>query len=256
MQGPGISLYGAAWAFFAALALCGVWPPDLASAAQYGERQAQSPQGAVTYWLFTASGEAKRPTVLILPGRQGAGPLFEAYSRYALKLADRGLDVCLVSYYGPGEAEAMTTLDTGGRRKMFAERAPVWTARIRAVADAVLAGPKSNGKLGIVGFSQGGYLGVACSAADQRVFALVVMYGGIPGLVAGNLRRLPPLLALHGQADQVVPFSEGSALVDAARSLGGFAELVAYPGEGHGFGPAASRDAGARAGSFLTLRLR
>jgi fermentation-respiration switch protein FrsA (DUF1100 family) len=99
-------------------------------------------------------------------------------------------------------------------------------------------------------------MGVACSAADERVSALVVMYGGIPGLLAGNLRRLAPLLAFHGQADQVVPFSEGATLVDTARSLGGFAELVAYPGEGHGFGPDASRDAGARAGSFLTLRLR
>lgn len=210
----------------------------------------------MTYWLFKASGEARHPTVLILPGRQGAEPLFEAYSRYASKLADRGLNVCLVSYYGPGEAQAMAALDAGGRRKMFAERAPVWTARIRAVGDAVLVGRKSNGKLGIVGFSQGGYMGVACSAADGRVSALVVMYGGIPGLLAGNLRRLPPLLAFHGQADQVVPFAEGAALVDTAKSLGGFAELVAYPGEGHGFGPAASRDAGERAGSFLTSRLR
>ncbi|WP_243357713.1 dienelactone hydrolase family protein [Fundidesulfovibrio terrae] len=256
MQRPGILRRGAEWAVLAALALGGVWAPVPASGMEGRELDVASAQGAVKAWLFQAPGEARRPTVLILPGRQGADPLFEAYSRYASKLAARGLDACIVSYYGPGEAEAMAALDQDGRRRMFAERAPVWAGRVRAVAGALLAGAKSNGRAGIVGFSQGGYLGVACAAADEHLSALVVMYGGIPGRLAGNLRRLPPLLAFHGQADQVVPFAEGAALVNTAKSLGGFAELVTYPGEGHGFGPAASRDARERTESFLLERLR
>jgi acetyl esterase/lipase len=73
------------------------------------------------------------------------------------------------------------------------------------------------------------------AAADPRISALVVFYGGIPDMVRDRLVRLPPLLALHGEADRIVPIAEGRELVERARALGGEAELIAYPGEGHGF---------------------
>ncbi|GLH75916.1 hypothetical protein SSBR45G_08240 [Bradyrhizobium sp. SSBR45G] len=72
--------------------------------------------------------------------------------------------------------------------------------------------------------------------------------------------HLPPLLALHGDADHNVPLSSGQALVEAARAVGGEAKLVVYPGMGHGFDVVATRpeatDALTRATSFLVEQLK
>jgi carboxymethylenebutenolidase len=72
------------------------------------------------------------------------------------------------------------------------------------------------------------------------------------------LRHLPPPLDLHGADDDRVPLREGQRLVAAARQLGGSAELVTYPGEGHGFdfsedSPAAT-DAHRRVAAFCVDR--
>jgi carboxymethylenebutenolidase len=42
---------------------------------------------------------------------------------------------------------------------------------------------------------------------------------------------------LHGDADQVIPVIAGHQLAALAEQVGAKAELVIYPGEGHGFGP-------------------
>jgi len=47
-----------------------------------------------------------------------------------------------------------------------------------------------------------------------------------------EIARLPPLLALHGDADQVIPIGQGRALVDRATALGGQGELIVYPVQG------------------------
>jgi dipeptidyl aminopeptidase/acylaminoacyl peptidase len=44
-----------------------------------------------------------------------------------------------------------------------------------------------------------------------------------------------PLLVFHGTDDPVVPLDQSSVLVERIRTAGSEAELVVYPGEGHGF---------------------
>jgi carboxymethylenebutenolidase len=73
----------------------------------------------------------------------------------------------------------------------------------------------------------------ATSARDPRIAALVVFYGFVPNGQRSRIDRLPPLLALHGDADDDVPLLLGQNLVSLAHQLGGRAELVVYPGEGH-----------------------
>ena len=91
------------------------------------------------------------------------------------------------------------------------------------------------GRVGLLGLSNGGFLAVGASALDPQISAIVVFYGGIPGPLRDGIKRLPPLLALHGEADTVIPIAEGRALVDHAKTLGGEAELVIYAGAGHAF---------------------
>jgi acetyl esterase/lipase len=50
-------------------------------------------------------------------------------------------------------------------------------------------------------------------------------------------KGLPPILALHGDADTVVPYEQSVNLTKAIKSAGGEAELITVPGGKHGFTP-------------------
>jgi acetyl esterase/lipase len=50
-------------------------------------------------------------------------------------------------------------------------------------------------------------------------------------------KGLPPILALHGDADQLVPYQQSVNLIKAIKSAGGDAELITVPGGRHGFTP-------------------
>jgi acetyl esterase/lipase len=51
-------------------------------------------------------------------------------------------------------------------------------------------------------------------------------------------KGLPPILALHGDADDVVPYEQSVALVKSLKNAGDDAELITVPGGRHGFTPA------------------
>jgi acetyl esterase/lipase len=50
-------------------------------------------------------------------------------------------------------------------------------------------------------------------------------------------KELPPILALHGDADQLVPYQQSVNLIKAIKGAGGDAELITVPGGKHGFTP-------------------
>ncbi|HEV2689065.1 MAG TPA: alpha/beta hydrolase [Bryobacteraceae bacterium] len=51
-------------------------------------------------------------------------------------------------------------------------------------------------------------------------------------------RGLPPVLAIHGDADTVVPYDQSVRLAKALKSAGSDAELITVAGANHGFEPA------------------
>jgi carboxymethylenebutenolidase len=218
----------------------------------------ETANGPMRATRLAAPDEAPRPAVLILHGRQGIEPLATAYGRYAADLAAAGMDAWVVSYYGAADAAAMNDPDRSQRSATFNARIGAWAKAIDDVAGFVLARKESSGRVGLLGFSNGGFLAVA-AAADPRISALVVFYGGILDVVRDNVVRLPPLLAVHGDADRTIPISDGRELVERARALGGEAELITYPGAGHGFDFAPhsriADDARSRAIAFLRSRL-
>jgi carboxymethylenebutenolidase len=170
------------------------------------------------------------------------------------------MDAFLVSYYSDADAAAMKSPDRPVRVAYFSGHLKNWANRVRDIVGFVLHREESSGKIGLLGFSNGGFVAVASAAADPRITALVVFYGGIAGVPKTGSVHLPPLLALHGDADRNVPLAEGTALVERARAQGGSAELVVYPGAGHGFDfdPTRSdaQDASGRALSFLQQQLK
>lgn len=53
--------------------------------------------------------------------------------------------------------------------------------------------------------------------------------------MAATVKHLPPLIALHGEADINVPIAEGRHLIELGKSVGAESEFVPYPGRAHGF---------------------
>jgi acetyl esterase/lipase len=49
-------------------------------------------------------------------------------------------------------------------------------------------------------------------------------------------KGLPPVLALHGDADETVPYDQSVRLIKALKAAGDDAELITVPGGKHGFG--------------------
>ncbi|WP_244549703.1 dienelactone hydrolase family protein [Bradyrhizobium erythrophlei] len=122
----------------------------------------------------------------------------------------------------------------------------------------VLAGADSSGRIGLLGFSLGGYVAAAAAARDERVSALAVLYGGMPDKITPQVKHLPPM-KLHCEADRNVPLASGEALVRLGKSVGAAAEIVRYPGKAHGFDFAdndpMTADAVNRVAGFFQVRL-
>jgi carboxymethylenebutenolidase len=72
-------------------------------------------------------------------------------------------------------------------------------------------------------------------AIEAQIFPFQSLYGAMPDAMLSEVKRLPPLIDLHGEADRNVPFAKGEELVKLAKAIGAEAELVAYPGKPRGF---------------------
>jgi len=110
-------------------------------------------------------------------------------------------------------------------------------------------------RIGLLGFSLGAYLALSNAAIDARIRVVVEFFGGLPKEMRFFMRRLCPVLILHGEADATVPVEEAYYLQKVLEKKGIAYEMQIYPGAGHGFSAEISRDAGLRTLSFLTKHL-
>jgi dipeptidyl aminopeptidase/acylaminoacyl peptidase len=90
-------------------------------------------------------------------------------------------------------------------------------------------------RIALLGFSLGAYLSLANSAIDHRVKAVVEFFGGMPKEMRLLMRRLCPVLILHGEADPTVPIEESYQLQKLLEKKGIPYEIKIYPSAGHGF---------------------
>lgn len=243
--------------FLVLFLLCSFLAPRQALCADVAVRSVMiaTPEHPVEARLFSAPGAHKRPAVVLLHGRGGLDRFQGYYEQFAQAIARAGMDAYVLSYYLGADQEQANAEDKTVRQAFFAKRLKAWSLLVRAVVDAALARPECSGSVGLLGFSQGGFLATAAASQDARIAALVVFYGGVPDTLRDSITHLPPLLALHGDADGVVPLEQGQALVALGRQLGQPAELVVLPGAGHGFKGPDAENAQQRTLAFLRQRL-
>jgi dienelactone hydrolase len=186
---------------------------------------------------------APTPAVVAL---HGAGGNVSGMERYAGALAAQGFAVYVLHYFdrtGTESADKPTIL----------RNFPLWMKTLWDAISFVETQPQiDRERIALLGFSLGAYLSLANSAIDHRVKAVVEFFGGMPKEMHLFMRRLCPVLILHGEADATIPVEEAYQLQKLLERKGIPYEIKIYPGTGHGFEDEAIwRDAGLRSLQFL-----
>lgn len=200
---------------------------------------------------FLPAGEGRHPVIMILHGSRGMKAEGEqVYRMTAAGLAARGYVAVLLHYF---DRTGTTSADIDMIHKNFA-------AWVQTVDDAVAAVGRmphvDPARIGLLGFSLGGYLSLAAASQNQGIAAVVEYFGGLPDVLVPTVRHMPPVLILHGDQDNVVPVTEARKVENLLRGLKLAHEARIYAGQGHGFTGLAAIDAAWRTVRFFDRHLR
>jgi carboxymethylenebutenolidase len=192
--------------------------------------------GDVQVRCYSAPGSAALPVIVLLHGASGFAPFSRHYESYATSLAAEGFRTCAVLYYSAADSSVIAGSDQAARSTLFQKRFMAWLATINDVVDALGKLPITESEnMGVLGFSQGGYLAVGVAGTNRRIKALAEFYGGFPGPLESQITQLPPTLIVHGDADTVIPVQEAHVMEAAATLRSTSVATKLYPGAGHGF---------------------
>lgn len=183
------------------------------------------------------------PAIIAL---HGAGGGVTGMQRYAALLAAQGFAVYVLRYFDRTGTESA---DKPAIMRNF----PLWMKTLWDAISFVQTQPQVDStRIALLGFSLGAYLSLANSAIDPRVKAVVEFFGGMPKEMKLFMRRLCPVLILHGEEDATVPVHEAYNLKKLLEQKGIPYEIKIYPGAGHGFEDQTIwQDAGERSLHFL-----
>ena len=104
-------------------------------------------------------------------------------------------------------------------------------------------------RLALVGFSQGCMMSLYVGVRRAKPVAQILGYSGrLIGaeLLAAEARSKPPVLLVHGTADEVVPFASLTHGEEALRAAGIPVETLSRPGLGHSIDEAGLSEGGKR----------
>ncbi len=233
--------------WLAAMGLSAGWFATSASAAEQKVERFKSGGRMVQIETFPAK-NADAPSVLVLHGSTGVEFGNRFIAEIARSFAGQGFNTHLLHYF---ERTGARYADDATIRTSF----PEW---LDAINDAVGFIQKIHPrvKIGIFGYSLGGYLAIAHAARDSRISAVVELAGGIDEASAALTKGFPPTLILHADRDTRVPISEGRKLEAALKKRGADVELHVYEGEDHLLQPTSYLDVLKRGAAFFRRHLR
>jgi carboxymethylenebutenolidase len=178
---------------------------------------------------YTISGSGKRPAILVLHGAGGTlldGPEMR---RVARQLAQAGNPIYLVHYFN--RTGTIFGLDAGMQKNFAA-----WLATVRDCIGFAQRDSADPSPVGIYGYSLGGFLALSAASDNPAVGAVVEHAGGAWNGKVELLKRMPPVLIVHGEKDQRVPFQKyAPPLVGVLRQRGATFKTRFFPEEGHVF---------------------
>ena len=186
------------------------------------------------------------PAVISLHGSGGG---FATMAEPAGQLAGQGFAVYVLHYF---DRTATTHADKATIFRNF----PLWMKTLwDAVSHVEQQAAVDSDRIALLGFSLGAYLSLSSATIDTRVKAVVDFFGGLPKEMKLFMRRIPPVLILHGEADPTVPVEEAYHLQQLLEKRGTPYEMQIYAGIGHDFSGEIWRDACLRCLAFLNRHL-
>ena len=203
--------------------------PRISAAVQVSKIEARSGGREIEIDKYIGSRGGRPPAILVLHG--AGGVLFDGpeMRRMAIHLAEAGNTAYLIHYFN--RTGTLFGLDAG-MQKNFS----VWLETIRDCITAVQRDHGDSSTIGIYGYSLGAFLAVAAASDNPAVGAVVEQAGGIWNGKTERIHKMSPVLVLHGEADQRVPFPKYALpLVKVLRMRGAIVQTRFFPGEGHGF---------------------
>lgn len=207
------------------------------------ERSFQSAGRTIQVEHFESAEGGKHPRILVLHG--AGGLIFDGpeMRRVARSLAEHGDSVDLVHYFN-------RTGTVFARDAAMQEHFEEWLDTVRTAITWAAADSRS--PVGIYGYSLGAFLAVAAASDNPRVVAVVEHAGGVWNNKLARIGAMPPLLVVHGRADQRVPFGKyAEPLLARLRNRSPRVETRIFANEGHGFSPAAMVEVKQRAEQFF-----
>ena len=190
---------------------------------------------------------APLPAVIAL---YGAGGNVSGMEHYAGVLAAQGFAVYLLHYFD------RTGTQYADKQIIF-RNFPLWMKTLWDAISFVEKQPQVDvARIALLGFSLGAYLSLSTSAIDPRVKIVVEFFGGMPKEMKLFMRRLCPVLILHGEDDLTVPVEEAFSLQKLLEKKEIPYEIKIYPGVGHSFDAKTWKDAGQRSLEFLQKYLQ
>jgi dienelactone hydrolase len=179
--------------------------------------------------LYLPRGSGPFPTLILLHGCGGIGPNLVGWAEW---LQWEGYAALLLDSFGGRGMRRIcgdSSVLTGGARASDVFAAAKYLATLPAVDPT---------RLGAIGWSHGGWTVLRSAAIedlypDVRLRGLVAFYPYCGDIA--SYRARPPLLVLHGEADDWTPVELCRYLADNARGDGRDVTLVVYPGAHHAF---------------------
>ncbi|HEX7968382.1 MAG TPA: prolyl oligopeptidase family serine peptidase [Stellaceae bacterium] len=116
--------------------------------------------------------------------------------------------------------------------------------------DALAARGLDESRLALVGFSQGTMMSLYVGLRRSKAPVGILGYSGAlvgAETLAEEIRSRPPVLLVHGNADEVVPFQALAMAAEGLKAAGVPVEHLVRPGLGHGIDEEGLR----RGGAFL-----
>lgn len=201
--------------------------------------------------VYTPHSAARSQPILVLHG--AGGMLFDGpeMSRVARGLAHAGFTAYQVHYFD-------RTHTWFARQAVLLKLFPTWLGTVHDAVEWVHSLHPASETVGIFGYSLGAFAAVEEARRNPRVGAVVEQAGGFwQGHPEGPTRQpLPPMLLIHGLADERVPFAKyAEPLLAFLREHHDPFEKRFYPGEGHQFGAAANAKVRAEAVEFFARHL-
>jgi carboxymethylenebutenolidase len=223
-----------------------------------------TPAGAMPAFVARPAGAERLPAVLVIQEAFGLNAHIEDVAR---RIAAEGYVALAPDLYWRG----------GRGRSVGYHELPQAIALMQSLRDdeivadvggAIAYLEKQPGvradRIGITGFCMGGrvsYL-IACALPDKIKASVPFYGGGIPVERTATLKA--PVLAFFGEQDGFIPLDNVKELQAALATHGKQAEVIVYPGAGHGFfcderdsyHAESARDAWTRTTKFLAKHLK